>query len=186
MPVGPLQLVDETSLELGLSIARATRAGEGEPFPSDPSEDLLLKMVETHDRKGRKNGRGVYDYDEKGKRRGFWPGLAELFPRLATQPSVEETQHRLILIQALEAVRALEEGVLTDIREGDVGAVLGWGFAPWSGGPFSWIDMTGAARVVEIATDLAARHGDRFAPPESLAGMAAEGRRFYAPAAAAA
>jgi 3-hydroxyacyl-CoA dehydrogenase/enoyl-CoA hydratase/3-hydroxybutyryl-CoA epimerase len=56
MPVGPLQLVDETSLELGLSIARATRAGEGVAFPADPSEELLLAMVEKHDRKGRKNG----------------------------------------------------------------------------------------------------------------------------------
>jgi 3-hydroxyacyl-CoA dehydrogenase/enoyl-CoA hydratase/3-hydroxybutyryl-CoA epimerase len=179
MPVGPLQLVDETSLELGLSIARATRAGEGVAFPADPSEELLLAMVEKHDRKGRKNGRGVYDYDAKGKRAGFWPGLAELFPRAAAQPDVETVKNRLILIQTLEAVRALEEGVLTDVREGDVGAVLGWGFAPWSGGPFSWIDMTGAARVVETADALAAAHGDRFAPPESLRAMAAGGRRFY-------
>jgi 3-hydroxyacyl-CoA dehydrogenase/enoyl-CoA hydratase/3-hydroxybutyryl-CoA epimerase len=186
MPVGPLQLVDETSLELGLSIARATRAGEGRAFPSDPAEALLLRMVEEHDRKGRKNGRGIYDYDAKGKRLGYWPGLSEQFPRASEQPGVEEVGNRLILIQALEAVRALEEGVLTDIREGDVGAVLGWGFAPWSGGPFSWIDMTGAARVAEIARGLARAHGERFAPPETLTAMAVEGRRFYSGAEAAA
>ena len=63
------------------------------------------------------------------------------------------------MIQTLEAVRALEEGVLTDIREGDVGAILGWGFMPWSGGPFSWLDMLGAGRAVEICDGLAAAHG---------------------------
>ncbi len=185
MPVGPLQLVDETSLELGLSIARATREGEGQPFPSDPSEELLLAMVETHDRKGRKNGRGMYDYDEKGKRRGFWPGLAEQFPRAAEQPPVETVKDRLILVQALEAVRALEQGVLMDVREGDVGAILGWGFAPWSGGPFGWLDILGAKAAVAKADALAAAHGERFAPPALLREMAAEGRRFY-PAAKAA
>ena len=84
-----------------------------------------------------------------------------------------------MLAQALEAVRALEAGVLTDIREGDVGAILGWGFAPWTGGPFSWLDLLGAPRAVEIADALAARHGDRFAPPALLREMAAKAQTFY-------
>ena len=83
------------------------------------------------------------------------------------------------MIQALEAVRALEEGVLTDIREGDVGAILGWGFMPWSGGPFSWLDILGAPQAVEIADALAATYGPRFAPPELLREMAAAGESFY-------
>ena len=83
------------------------------------------------------------------------------------------------MIQALEAVRALEEGVLTDIREGDVGAILGWGFMPWSGGPFSWLDILGAARAVEICDALAARFGPRFAPPELLRELARNGESFY-------
>ena len=82
-------------------------------------------------------------------------------------------------MQALEAVRALEDGVLTDIREGDVGAILGWGFAPWTGGPFGWLDMLGAKRAVELADRLAAEHGDRFAPPALLRDMAARGESFY-------
>ena len=180
MPVGPLQLVDETSLELGLSIARATKAGMGEAYPDSPADALLATLVEGHDRRGRKNGRGVYDYDEKGKRLGFWPGLADLHPVAADQPDVTEVQHRLLLAQALEAVRALEEGVLMDVREGDVGAILGWGFAPWSGGPLSWIDMTGAAEVVALCDRLAAAHGPRFAAPESLRAMAQTGARFHA------
>ena len=68
------------------------------------------------------------------------------------------------MIQTLEAVRALEEGVLTDIREGDVGAILGWGFMPWSGGPFSWLDILGAARAVAICDALAAAHGAALRP----------------------
>ncbi len=79
-----------------------------------------------------------------------------------------------MFVQVLEAVRALEDGVLTDIREGDVGAILGWGFAPWSGGPFSWLDMLGAAYAAERADELAQAHGDRFRLPEALA---ADGRQ---------
>ena len=79
----------------------------------------------------------------------------------------------------LEAVRALEEGVLTDIREGDVGAILGWGFAPWSGGPFSWLDIIGAARAVEICRGLTAQFGPRFHAPALLREMAEKGETFY-------
>ncbi len=95
-------------------------------------------------------------------------------------------QHRLAMIQTLEAVRALEEGVLTDIREGDVGAILGWGFMPWSGGPFAWLDILGAGRAVEICDALEAEHGARFAPPTLLRDMAARGESFYGRAEAAA
>ena len=81
--------------------------------------------------------------------------------------------------QTLEAVRAFEDGVLEDIREGDVGAILGWGFAPWSGGPFAWLDMMGAARAVQICDRLEADHGDRFAAPRLLRDMAESGQGFY-------
>ena len=84
-----------------------------------------------------------------------------------------------MFVQALEAVRALEQGVLTDIREGDVGAILGWGFAPWSGGPFSWLDMLGAPYALARAEELAARYGDRFAPPALLRDMAERNQTFY-------
>jgi 3-hydroxyacyl-CoA dehydrogenase/enoyl-CoA hydratase/3-hydroxybutyryl-CoA epimerase len=96
-----------------------------------------------------------------------------------TQPDLTEVQHRLLFAQVLEAVRALEEGVLTDIREGDVGAILGWGFAPWSGGPFSWLDMLGAAYAAERCDALTAAYGDRFACPALLREMAEKGQTFY-------
>ncbi|MEX5729377.1 3-hydroxyacyl-CoA dehydrogenase/enoyl-CoA hydratase/3-hydroxybutyryl-CoA epimerase [Rhodovulum iodosum] len=187
LPLGPLQLVDETSIDLGVKIAKATRAAMGDAYP-DGAVDEVLFWLAGDGRMGRKAQAGFYAYDDAGKRTGLWPGLAERFPPDADQPGLTEVQHRLLFAQVLEAVRALEDGVLTDIREGDVGAILGWGFAPWSGGPFSWLDMIGAARAVEICEGLAARHGGRFAPPALLREMAESGARFYdrfAPAAAA-
>ena len=177
-PVGPLQLVDETSLDLGAKIAKATRAALGDAYPDTAVDEVVFWMVDKG-RLGRKAGAGFYAYDDKGKRAGFWDGLAGQFPHAETQPEVTEVQHRLMMAQALEAVRALEAGVLEDIREGDVGAILGWGFAPWSGGPFSWLDMIGAGKAVEICEALAAAHGARFAVPALLGEMAEKGQSFY-------
>jgi 3-hydroxyacyl-CoA dehydrogenase / enoyl-CoA hydratase / 3-hydroxybutyryl-CoA epimerase len=177
-PVGPLQLVDETSLDLGAKIARATKAAMGNDYPDDAVDAVMFWMVE-QGRLGRKAKAGFFDYDEAGKRGGYWPGLGKRFARKAEQPAIDEVKNRLMMAQVLEAVRALEAGVLTDIREGDVGAILGWGFAPWSGGPFSWLDMIGAAKAVAICDDLTARFGSRFAAPAMLREMAANGGSFY-------
>ncbi len=181
-PVGPLQLVDETSLDLGAKIAKATKAAMGADYPDDAVDEVVFWMVE-QGRMGRKSKAGFFDYDESGKRQGYWPGLGARYPRALPQPSLDEVKNRLMMAQVLEAVRAFESGVLEDIREGDVGAILGWGFAPWSGGPFSWLDIIGAARAVEICDDLEGRFGSRFAAPDMLRTMAAEGRGFYSRAA---
>ena len=177
-PLGPLQLIDETSITLNASIARATKAAMGDSYP-DGNTDEVLFWLEDEGRHGRKANGGFYAYDDNGKRVGLWDGLGTKYPPLDDQPDVTEVKNRLLLAQVLEAVRALEAGVLMDVREGDVAAILGWGFAPWSGGPFSWIDRLGAANVVEMAEDLAARFGDRFAPPKLLKDMAASGATFY-------
>ena len=187
MPVGPLQLVDETSIDLGVKIAKATRAAMGDAYPDEAVDAVLFRMAEAG-RLGRKTGAGFYAYDAAGQRQGLWEGLAGFWPEAAEQPEATGVQERLLYVQALEAVRALEAGVLTDIREGNVGAILGWGFAPWSGGPFAWLDILGAARACERAEALAAVHGERFAPPALLAEMAARGESFgarFAPARAA-
>ena len=178
MPLGPLQLVDETSVDLGVKIAKATRAAMGDDYPDAAVDEVIFWLAE-EGRLGRKAKAGFYGYDEAGKRTGLWEGLAERYPRAAEQPSLTEVQHRLLFIQSLEAVRALEDGVLTDIREGDVGAILGWGFAPWSGGPFGWLDMLGAPYAADRCAELAATHGERFAPPALLTEMAAKGQSFY-------
>ncbi len=178
-PVGPLQLVDETSIDLGAKIARATRAAMGNDYPDEAVDEVIFWM-ESEGRLGRKANAGFFDYDEKGKRLGYWDGLAQKFPRADDQPDLIRVQHRLMFAQVLEAVRALEEGVLEDIREGDVGAILGWGFAPWSGGPFSWLDIIGTPYAAERCDQLEAAHGARFACPALLREMADKSQSFYA------
>ncbi len=177
-PVGPVQLTDETSIDLGAKIARATKAAMGNAYPASQADDLIFWM-EDLGRLGRKANAGFFDYDEKGKRLGYWKGIHDKFPLAETQPDLRDVQDRLMFSQVLEAVRALEEGVLEDIREGDVGAILGWGFAPWSGGPFSWLDIIGAPYAAERCDQLQAKFGDRFECPALLREMADKGQTFY-------
>ncbi|WP_413221359.1 3-hydroxyacyl-CoA dehydrogenase NAD-binding domain-containing protein [Tritonibacter mobilis] len=177
-PVGPIQLTDETSIDLGAKIARATKAAMGDAYPDSPADDLIFWMEE-QGRLGRKANAGFFDYDDKGKRVEYWKGLSEKYPQAAEQPDLIEVQERLMFAQVLEAVRALEEGVLMDIREGDVGAVLAWGFAPWSGGPLSWLDIIGTPYAAERCDQLAEAYGDRFACPPLLREMAEKGQTFY-------
>ena len=177
-PLGPLQLNDETSIDLGVKIAKATKAALGNAYENEEADDVLFRMFDAG-RYGRKTKAGFYDYDEKGKRTGLWPGLAENWPTSDDQPPLEDVKLRLMLSQVLEAVRALEEGVLEDIREGDVGAILGWGFAPWSGGPFAWLDILGSAQAVATCDRLAKTYGKRFEAPALLRDMAAKGESFY-------
>ncbi|KJZ20614.1 3-hydroxyacyl-CoA dehydrogenase NAD-binding domain-containing protein [Loktanella sp. S4079] len=178
MPLGPLQLVDETSVDLGVKIAKATKAAMGDAYPDGEVDEVLFWMFD-QERLGRKSNAGFYGYDEKGKRTGLWEGLAAQYPVVDDQPDLHTVQHRLMFAQVLEAVRALEEGVLEDIREGDVGAILGWGFAPWSGGPFSWLDIIGAPYAAERCDQLTAEFGPRFTTPALLREMAEKGQEFY-------
>ncbi|MBK6466587.1 MAG: enoyl-CoA hydratase/isomerase family protein [Rhodobacter sp.] len=178
MPLGPLQLVDETSIDLGVKIAKATKAAMGADYPDGAVDDVLFWMAD-QGRIGRKSNAGFYAYSDKGERLEIWDGLAAKYPADKVQPSLADVQHRLLFAQVLEAVRALEDGVLTDIREGDVGAILGWGFAPWSGGPFSWLDMLGAGRAVDLCRGLTAQYGPRFHTPALLREMAEKGETFY-------
>ncbi|WP_417273404.1 3-hydroxyacyl-CoA dehydrogenase NAD-binding domain-containing protein [Celeribacter halophilus] len=177
-PLGPLQLIDETSIDLGVKIAKATKAAMGDDYPDEAVDEVVFWMFD-QGRLGKKAGAGFYDYDEKGKRELLWKGFTDEFPAADAQPDLDEVQHRLMMAQVLEAVRALEDGVLTDIREGDVGAILGWGFAPWSGGPFAWLDIIGAAKAVEICDNLTATHGPRFKTPDLLRDLAKSGETFY-------
>ncbi|MDX8351149.1 3-hydroxyacyl-CoA dehydrogenase NAD-binding domain-containing protein [Cognatiyoonia sp. IB215182] len=178
MPLGPLQLTDETSIDLGVKIAKATKAAMGDAYPNEAVDEVLFWMFD-QERLGRKSNSGFYAYDEKGKRQGLWEGLAAPYPAADEQPDLTTVQHRLLFAQVLEAVRALEEGVLEDIREGDVGAILGWGFAPWSGGPFSWLDIIGAPYAVERCDQLTEAFGERFKTPDLLREMAEKGQTFY-------
>ena len=177
-PVGPIQLGDETSVDLAVRIMKATKAAMGNAYPGSEADNLIVWM-EDKGRLGRKSKAGYFDYDENGKRLGYWKGIHDKYPLAEEQPDLIEVQERLMFAQVLEAVRALEEGVLEDIREGDVGAILGWGFAPWSGGPFSWLDILGTPYAAERCDQLQEKFGDRFECPALLREMAAKNQTFY-------
>jgi 3-hydroxyacyl-CoA dehydrogenase / enoyl-CoA hydratase / 3-hydroxybutyryl-CoA epimerase len=180
MPVGPLSLNDEVALDLGWKILKAMEADLG-PDAVDPQQKWLLQeLVENRGRLGRKNGKGLYDYPQNGPKR-LWPGLAEL-QQTKLDPDtidIEELKHRLLVTQALEAARTLEEGVITDVREADVGSILGFGFAPFSGGTLSYIDMMGTKNFVALCKRLEKKFGPRFRPGKLLTNMATKGDTFY-------
>ena len=180
MPVGPLALNDEVAVDLAWKILQATEADLG-PQAVDPRQKTLLEqMVDKRGRNGRKNKKGFYDYPEQGPKR-LWPGLSELqAKRLAPDDvDVTELKARLLGIQALETARCFEEHVLTDVREADVGSILGFGFAPFSGGTLGYIDMMGVPAFVEQCRKLEAKYGERFKPAQLLVDMAAKGESFY-------
>lgn len=178
MPVGPLSLNDEVGVDLAWKILKAAEADLGEKAIDPGQKALLQEMVVRRERLGRKNGKGFYDYDGRNKR--LWPGLAEIAPpKSADHFSVDELQHRFLVVQALEAARTIAEGVVTDPREADVGSILGFGFAPWSGGTLSYIDTMGAAAFLDLTKRLARKHGPRFRPNKLLRDMAAGGETFY-------
>lgn len=186
MAVGPFAVADEVSIELMYKVQQATKAALGDAYQPHPADEVAELFVTRLGRLGKKVGKGFYDYPEGGKKH-LWPGLAEHFPPRADQPGVAEVKKRLLYRQAVEVVRCLEENVVTDPADADVGAIFGWGFAPHTGGPLSMIDTIGVARFVAECEELAAHHGERFAPPKLLRDMAREGRTFYpAPAQAAA
>ena len=178
MPLGPLQLADEVAIGLSYKIMVATQKALGDDYPFSAADDIIA-WLNGEERYGKKAKAGFYAYDDKGKRTGIWQGITDKYPTAEDQPEVSEVRHRLIMAQVLEAVRALDEGVLMDIREGDVASILGWGFMPWSGGPFSWLDMIGAEHAVAICDGLTEKFGERFTTPQSLRDMAAKGEDFY-------
>ncbi|MBN8939300.1 MAG: enoyl-CoA hydratase/isomerase family protein [Rhizobiales bacterium] len=180
MPVGPLTLNDEVAIDLGLKILKATKIQVGAQAVDPSQEKLLTFLVESQGRVGKKAKKGFYDYPDTGKK-SIWPGLKEFVGKQIAPEDVDrqEVIDRLLVTTALEAARCVEEGVVTDPREADVGSILGFGFAPWSGGTLSYIDMTGTKAFVAKCDALAAKFGDRFAPNKLLREMAASGETFY-------
>jgi len=180
MPRGPLEMHDDVALDLSVKIAKQTAEDLGDKYVPIEGAEIVRKMVEDLGRYGRKNGKGFYDYDIKPKT--LWKGLSELAPVTvndSTPELVADQKQRLLYRQAVEVARCWEEGVIDDPREADVGAILAWGFAPWTGGPITMIDQTGLKEFVAKADVYAAKYGPRFTPPQLLRDMAANGETFY-------
>jgi len=175
-PAPPLQLSDELNLELMHKIAVATRKGvedAGGTYEPHPAEAVVEKMIELG-RSGRLNGAGFYEYVD-GKRTGLWSGLRETFKSGSSEPQLQDMIDRMLFAEALETQKCLDEGVLTSTADANIGSIMGIGFPPWTGGSAQFIVGyqgalgTGKEAFVARARELAARYGDRFLPPDSLA-----------------
>ncbi len=180
MPVGPLQLNDETAIDLSHKILHQTIRDLGEGVVDPRHVELVDSMVEKHGRLGRKNGKGFYEYPEKPAKKHLWPGLKDLYAQ--QDPDTidhQEIKNRFHATIAVEAARCVEEGVITDMREADVGSILGFGFAPFTGGALSYIDGMGTAKFVELLAGLESKYGEQFKANKLLLDMAQKNETFY-------
>jgi len=177
MPVGPLAVHDEVSIELSAKIYKQTKADLGARYTGPSAIAVALKFAEELDRKGKKAGKGFYEYPKEG-RKFLWPGIAGIYPPAAQQPDVEEVKKRLLYVQAVETARCLEEQVVVEPADADIGSILGWGYPPWTGGTLSFIETVGLARFVAECDRLAAAYGPRFQVPDSLRKRAARNEPF--------
>jgi 3-hydroxyacyl-CoA dehydrogenase/enoyl-CoA hydratase/3-hydroxybutyryl-CoA epimerase len=194
MPMPPLGISDQVGLGTMYKVAKQAEkdaAAAGDEWESSPAQAIIASMIEDHDRWGahpppkddgtpRKPG-GFYDYRDNDK--NLWPELVSAMSKwiqtASEQPSVGLVKQRYVFAQCLEAVRCLEQSVITDVRDGDVGVVMAVGFPAFTGGPFTYIDNYGVTEFVRDADALKERYGDRFEPPQLLRDMAADGRTFY-------
>jgi len=177
MVVSPLQVFDEVSLTLAKHGLAQAKEYDTDGRMDPRVADLVSKMLDLG-RAGKLGGAGFYDYKD-GKRRGLWKGLKDLTDEVPEETGVELLRDRLMLIQAVETVRCLEEGVLRSNRDAEVGALLGIGYAPNTGGPLSYLDRKGARWVVERLGQLE-KYGAKFKAPKTLIDMAETGKRFFA------
>ncbi|MBB4260549.1 MULTISPECIES: 3-hydroxyacyl-CoA dehydrogenase NAD-binding domain-containing protein [unclassified Bradyrhizobium] len=183
MPIGPLAVLDDTTLKLGLDVQEAARKELGDNYVPNGTEPFFEMMVNQINRAGRRFGAGFYDYGPKGERLGLWAGMEKHYPLVAAQPSPEDVKQRLLYAQLVPTARCYEEGVVQDPQSADLGAILGWGFPVWTGGPLSYIDTIGIATFVDTCDDLARRHGDRFSAPQLFRELKAKHASLYADAA---
>ena len=167
MPVGPLAVHDEVTIDLSYKIMMQTKKDLGDEFVASGADEVVRHFMEDLERKGKRFGAGFYDYPE-GAKKHLWPGLAQEYPAAEQQPAVKDIQKRLLYVQALETARCMQEGVVPEAADADVGSILGWGFPPWTGGTLSLIETVGLAAFIAECETLAERHGPRFTPPEWL------------------
>ncbi|MFY9316554.1 MAG: 3-hydroxyacyl-CoA dehydrogenase NAD-binding domain-containing protein [Burkholderiales bacterium] len=177
MPVGPLEVIDQTSMSLSVHVMEQTIAdlkAEGKPLPPEhPGQQVIVKMVKELNRPGRAAGGGFYDYPKDGKK-ALWPELAKIFGKPGVTWGLAEMKDRILYRQAIEAARCLEEGVLTTVHDANIGSIFGIGFPAWTGGALQYINSVGPKKFVARADELANKFGPRFAPPKLLRDIAAK------------
>ena len=179
LPVGPLAVMDEVTLELGYKISMQAATDLGDAYEFASGFPVMRKFVEDIDRKGKRFGKGFYEYPESGKKY-LWPGLADLYPPVDEQPAVQEVIDRLLYRQALESARCFEEGVMDYAADADIGSIFGWGFPAWTGGTLSFIDTVGIQHFVAECDRMAEAYGSRFAVSDWLRQRADQNQAFHA------
>ncbi len=178
MPMAPLTVADSIGLDLMVHAGIQAEKDLGDAYVESVATPVLQKISSEEGRHGIKNGKGFYEYGQDRSKK-LWSGLADMFPLAENQPSAEEIQKRYMWIQCIEAAKCVAENVIQDPAQIDVGAILGIGFAPHTGGPMSFIDTVGLDTFVKEADRLAAAWGERFTPPQLLRDMAAKGETMY-------
>jgi 3-hydroxyacyl-CoA dehydrogenase/enoyl-CoA hydratase/3-hydroxybutyryl-CoA epimerase len=173
-PVGPVTLSDEVGIDVGAKISKIMEEAFGDRMaPPDGLEGLVAD-----DRKGRKNGCGFYLYED-GKKGGVDESVYAIIGVDSHKTMDRELIQERVGLQFInEAARCLEEGILRSARDGDVGAIYGLGFPPFTGGPFSYVDNVGAKEIVAKLESLTEEHGSRFEPANILKEHAATGELF--------
>ena len=175
MPVGPLAVQDEVSLNLSLHVANQAKAdleGEGKTFPAHPALALIETMVKEYKRSGKAAGAGFYEYPKdpsvNGGKKYLWPELTRLFVKPEVSIPYQDVRDRILYIQALETIRCLEENVLESVRDANIGSIFGIGFPAWTGGAIQFVNHVGVNKFVERSEQLRQRYGERFAAPALL------------------
>jgi len=179
MPIGPLAMADATTLTLLKDIMASLFSGKDRiGLDGMRIVEALNRLIDDFGRTGKLAGQGIYDYDENGLKE--WPDITECFPPPDQELSREEIEKRLMHSQALETVRAMEEGVVENAIDADVGSVIGWAFPQAHGGVIGYIHTIGVRQFVEECNELTEKFGVRFTPPDKLNKMVAAGEEFYA------
>jgi len=180
-PVGPLAAIDEISQETAYKNgqqAKADALAQGRQWQDNAPSRVLDRMVNEFGRRGKIHGGGYYDYPE-GARKRMWPGLKEAFaPQGYRDIPYQDIKDRLVFCQCLEAVRAMEEGVIESVGDGNIGSIMGIGFPAQTGGVFQAINAYGLEAFVARARELEARYGSDFAVPGLLVRKAEQGELF--------
>jgi 3-hydroxyacyl-CoA dehydrogenase/enoyl-CoA hydratase/3-hydroxybutyryl-CoA epimerase len=180
MPIGPLAIQDEVSMALSRKVTSQTRLGlkaEGIDMPISEAEAVTSRMIDEFKREGKSAGAGLYDYPAKGKKK-LWPGLIEHFVKPEVTITLEEAKERILFRQSLETLRCYEEGVLTSVRDANIGSIFGIGFAPWTGGAIQYVNQYGVRKFYQRAEELTKQYGERFAPPAILKAQAEKDEAF--------
>jgi len=176
MPVGPLEVIDQTSMSLSLHVMEQTGAdmeAEGKTYVPAPGQEVVVRMVKEFNRPGRAAGGGFYEYPKEGKK-FLWPELKKIFGKPDETYDFEELKERILYRQAIETARCLEEGVLANVGDGNIGSIFGIGFPAWTGGALQYVNNIGSRKFVARADELAKKYGERFSPPKLLRDLAAK------------